>query len=106
MKFDETLKSIFSTRPDEKSKDKLEEEKSSQKFDQWVELVVGDILKKLSTQKNQYKYAVTCHITQNVGAPFCSSTSTFWDIATDSYVCESFSTNEIVCNVTVFGFAL
>ncbi|KAK2962175.1 putative very-long-chain (3R)-3-hydroxyacyl-CoA dehydratase [Blattamonas nauphoetae] len=76
------------------------------RLDFWTASVVEGILKKLSTLKHQYKYAVTCSISQNIGAAAHSSCACLWDKSSDSYLTESFSNDTMHVHVTVFGFAL
>ncbi|KAA6373052.1 MAG: hypothetical protein EZS28_031423 [Streblomastix strix] len=81
-------------------------EYQSSRIDFWTSSIVEGILKKLSMLKHQYKYCITCTISQNVGAGMTSSTASLWDKSTDSYLSETWNNDTIQVFVVVFGFAL
>ncbi|KAJ4454630.1 putative Dynein molecular motor protein light chain 1 [Paratrimastix pyriformis] len=78
------------------------------RLDYWSTAVTEGILKKLTTLQQNFKFIVTCHIVQNIGAGLHTASVSLWDRQTDGYVTETIGgdTDSVHCIATVYGLSV
>ena len=72
------------------------------KVEQWSQLIVENVLKDVAannddaakTVNGKFKYIVTCHIQQKTGAALNTSTTCYWDKATDGFTSYKWESND------------
>ncbi|CAH0393539.1 unnamed protein product [Bemisia tabaci] len=76
------------------------------KVNQWTSTVVVSCLTALTKLEKSFKYIVTCTIMQKNGAGLHTSSSCYWDNATDGSCTVRWENKTMYCIVSVFGLAI
>ena len=84
------------------------------KVPQWTSTIVENVLKELAVDNSEaakngaqkFKFVVTTHLQQKVGAAFVTAAATYGDKNLDSNVCVKWESDAVQVVVTVFGMAI
>jgi len=84
------------------------------KVQQWTSTLVENILKEMAVANGEaaknghqkFKYVVTAHMQQKVGAALVTACATYGDKSTDAFTSVKFETEAVQVLVAVYGIAI
>ena len=79
---------------------------SKEKVNDWCRQIIDLCIKELSKLNKEFKYAVTCIITQNNGCGLHTAATAFWEPKKDGLISAQFGSATFYCIVTIFAMAI
>lgn len=73
---------------------------------QWTAAILERCLSDLSKLGKQYKYIVTCAVTQKTGAGLHAASSCYWDTALDGSCSVKWENRTMFCIISVFALSV